>query len=188
MPFCAEFDIFNFEAVVDDVLLSKRDEIADIIDMYCDFDDAAGVVESETSSESGESSSGFEVEEDVEEMEKQLDVFVDANKASEVYGNFFLQVDQLVEFEDFNHSISFKMANTTPTLLVTPATPRKSKTSTLLRAPVNPAPYMALPPTPPQARELKSQQQTKPQVATLNRARRVTSRSMLDMMLSVRRR
>uniref|UniRef100_A0A0W0FW69 Uncharacterized protein n=1 Tax=Moniliophthora roreri TaxID=221103 RepID=A0A0W0FW69_MONRR len=119
MPFCAEFDIFNFEAVVDDVLLSKRDEIADIIDMYCDFDDAAGVVESETSSESGESSSGFEVEEDVEEMEKQLDVFVDANKASEVYGNFFLHVDQLVEFEDFNHSISFKMANTTPTLLGT---------------------------------------------------------------------
>ncbi|KAI3614326.1 hypothetical protein WG66_000113 [Moniliophthora roreri] len=186
MLFCAKFDIFNFEAIVDDVQLSKRDEIGDIVDMYGDFDDAASVVESESlSSESGESSSGFEVE-DVEEMEKQLDVFVDANKASEVYESFFFHVDQLAEFEDFNHSISFKTANATPGLLVIPATPKKSKTGKTFRAPVNPPPYLALPPTPSRVREPESQE-AGPQIATSKRERRVISPSMLDIMLSIRR-
>ncbi|EEB91077.1 hypothetical protein MPER_10630, partial [Moniliophthora perniciosa FA553] len=167
MPYRTTFDIFNFETIVDDAQLSERDEIADIIDMYGDFDDAASVVESESSSsESGESSSRFEVE-DVEEMEKQLDMFVDANKATEVYESFFSHVDQLVEFEDFNHSISFKTANATPALVVIPATPKKSKATKTFRAPVNPPPFMALPPTPPRVREFKSQQQqVKPLIAT----------------------
>ncbi|EEB92561.1 hypothetical protein MPER_08908 [Moniliophthora perniciosa FA553] len=176
MPYRTTFDIFTFEAIFDDAQLSERDEIADIIDMYGDFDDAASVIESSRSRMS-------------RRWRSQLrQCSIDANKASEVYENFFFHVDQLVEFEDFNHTISFKTANATPALVVIPATPKKSKATKTFRAPVNPPPFMALPPTPPRVRELKSQQrQVKPLIATSKRARRVVSPSMLNMMLSIRR-
>ncbi|KAK7037297.1 hypothetical protein VNI00_011288 [Paramarasmius palmivorus] len=168
-----KFDIFNFEAIVDGVELSKRDEIDDIVDMYGDFED----VQSESSSES----SGFEFE-DVEEMEMMLDAFVDANKTSEVYKSFFHHVDQLVEFEDFNPQVSFKTANSTPSILVVPPSPKK-KTS---KSPFH-VPNMPLPPIP----NTKSQPQKeniKLRSSSSKRERRITPLPLLEVMLSTGRR
>ncbi|KAK7037274.1 hypothetical protein VNI00_011265 [Paramarasmius palmivorus] len=164
-----KFDIFNFEAIVDSVELSKRDEIDDIVDMYGDFEDD---VQSESSSES----SGFEFE-DVEEMEMMLDAFVATNKTSEVYNSFFHHVDQLVEFEDFNPQVSFKTASSTPSILVIPASPKKTSKSPF------PVPNMPLPPIP----NTKSQPQKenlKLQFSTSKRERRITPLPLLEVMLS----
>ncbi|KAK7014464.1 hypothetical protein VNI00_019342 [Paramarasmius palmivorus] len=167
-------DIFTFEAIVDGVELSKRDEIDDIVDMYGDFEDD---VQSESSSES----SRFEFE-DVEEMEMMLDAFVDTNKTSEVYKSFFHHVDQLVEFEDFNPQVSFKTASSTPSILVVPPSPKK-KTS---KSPF-PVPDMPLPPIP-QTKPQPQKENIKLPFSSSKHERRITPLPLLEVMLSTGRR
>ncbi|KAK7037310.1 hypothetical protein VNI00_011301 [Paramarasmius palmivorus] len=168
-----KFDIFNFEAIVDGVELSKRDEIDDIVDMYGVFED----VQSESSSESF----GFEFE-DVEEMEMILDAFVDTNKTSEVYKSFFHHVDQLVEFEDFNPQVSFKTASSTPSILVVPASPKKKASKS-----PHPVPNMPLPPIP-HTKSLSQKENIKLRFSSSKAERRITPLPLLEVMLSTGRR